>query len=101
MLTKKDFQDAVEVSNACNASGVIVSLAEMMSRINDECRELHVERDTHPVMIMFVGKIDQLVFHDENLDNWDMWDKAYRYCQIRAGEGYKSGPVWSPEAGYA
>ena len=61
--TKKDYQRALDVQNACNASGVIHSLAEAVDKVWEDARANGQGTDyvnTHPIVRMYVEKLYDL-----------------------------------------
>jgi hypothetical protein len=100
-LTEKDFQDTLQMLNACNASALISDLAKIMPRIWEEAK-LHNKGTTwvarHPITLLWIGKISELQHgHDAP---FDMWKKAYAYCQMRAEVWTGIGPIWSVNTEY-
>jgi hypothetical protein len=84
MLTKKDYQNAIDVQNACNASGVANSLKDLFSKIWEEARELGQGThyvNTHPAVVMFVHKLCDL--SGVNGDTYS-FEQAYMICEDRA-----------------
>jgi hypothetical protein len=102
-LTQTDFTKTLEMLNACNAGALVPDLAEMIPRIWDEARFYEKGTDfvaTHPVMVLWVGKIASLAYGQE--PPYEIWVKAYHYVQARVkGVVVGQAPdMWLPEAGY-
>jgi hypothetical protein len=100
-LTKKDFEDTLMMLDACNGAALIPALAEIIPRIWEEARTFGkgttwVTR--HPIMLLFINKISSLQ-HGKEID-YDMWERAYHYCQMRTGVWTGFGPIWTAEAEY-
>jgi hypothetical protein len=86
MLTKRDYQDAIDVQDACNLSGVVHSFDKIVSRIWDEAREKGLGTDyvnRHPIVVMFVSKLASLSGGD-SMENFRL---AYEACQVLAWGG--------------
>lgn len=86
MLTKKDYQTALDVQNACNLSGVIHSWDNIVSRIWEQANAEGEGTDwvnRHPINVLFSDKVAQLTgsHGDEN------FHQAYEYCVDKAHEG--------------
>ena len=102
-LTQRDFENTLQMLNACNAGALVPDLAELIPRIWDEARQYGKGTDfvaTHPVMVLWVGKIASLAYGQE--PPYEIWAKAYHYVQARV-KGVvvgKAPDMWLPEAGY-
>lgn len=72
MITAKDYQDAINVQNACNLAGPAQSLAEIIKRIETDSTD---SRNQHPIVKLFVYKMFILAFPDQPLP--DGFDKPY------------------------
>ena len=62
-LKARDYADAVTVQDACNLSGVVLSFAEIIPRLNAEMRRLGRGtewRNRHPICVLFAAKIADL-----------------------------------------
>lgn len=60
MLTKQDYQAAVDVLDAVNLSGVVFSFAEIMQRICDEANAQGYGaewKNRHPIVQLFVDAL--------------------------------------------
>lgn len=78
-LTKRDWQDAVAVQDACNLSGVVISLADVCKRIRTEpdfSGTDYVNR--HPIVKLYVSKLMSLagMQSDELGEFSDAWKTA-------------------------
>lgn len=63
-------KDAIQVQDACNPSGVIYALARALDVVNEESRRLGQGTDwvaNHPVIILFVSKIESMVHSERSL----------------------------------
>ena len=68
MLTKNDYQTALDVQNACNLSGVIRSWAEITARIWEDIRAGNGgtrEFNLHPINVLFASKVQALTHCDD------------------------------------
>jgi hypothetical protein len=59
MLTKDDYQCALDVQDACNLSGVAFAFARFMQKLCDEGMDTD-ERNTHPIAQLWVDKMAHL-----------------------------------------
>lgn len=80
-LTKRDWQNAIDVQDACNLSGVVHSLADVMPRIRQEpdCTGTDYV-NSHPIVVLYVSKLASLSRQD------CFCDKAIE----RFGEAYET-----------
>jgi len=69
MLTKREYQEALWVQDACNLSGVVHSFSTIMSKIKGSTEE----RNKHPIAVLFSSKIASLTGSDNGLE----FSKAY------------------------
>ena len=63
MLTRKDYQNALDVQSACNLSGVVKSFADVMGRIFDEGHSGKKGTDwinTHSICRLYAEQIAHL-----------------------------------------
>ncbi len=102
-LTQRDFENTLQMLNACNAGALVPDLAEIIPRIWDEARFYEKGTDfvaTHPVMVLWIGKIASLAYGQE--PPYEIWVKAYHYVQarVRGVVVGKEPDMWLPEAGY-
>ena len=81
-LTDQDYQDAINVQNACNLSGVVHSFAEVLPRIRET---VHNNPDIacHPITVLFASKISDLAGIGSG--NFDAYCKASDACESHAG----------------
>jgi hypothetical protein len=85
MLTKRDYEDAISVQDACNLSGVVHSWSRMMDKIWKESRAMEKGTDfvnRHPINVMFADKVASLT----GSNNFSRYSKAYEECQERIEE---------------
>ena len=72
LLTRKDYQAAIDVQDACNLSGVVFSFAEIMERL---CNTAHAEghgtdwKNHHPIAVLFADKIAALAGTGDSSDS--------------------------------
>src|SRR5258708_33039861 len=62
-LTRRDYQDALDVQDACNLSGVVFAFARVMQKICNESNAPNRGRDwknTHPIAVLYASKIASL-----------------------------------------
>ena len=79
MITKKHYQDALDVQDACNLSGVVFAFAKVMQDICDEAiREGYDTewKNTHPLVLLWVDKMVDLSRH-----SFTALSKAYDVVQ--------------------
>ena len=77
------YEDAILVQDACNLSGVVHSLAKAMDVIRKEADELGEGTqymNTHPVVILFVDKLQSL----SGSNDPSAFSRAYDKCQKMA-----------------
>jgi len=79
-LTREDYQRALVVQDACNLSGVVHSLAEVLPRIREEpdCTGTDYV-NTHPITIMYVNKLSSLSGAERGL----VFSTAYDVCKAK------------------
>jgi hypothetical protein len=74
MLTLRDYQNAVQVQDACNISGVVRSLSDTLSRMS----EMDTESKTcHPIVNMYLCKLASL---QGQIYDWE-FTGSYQFCQ--------------------
>ena len=56
-LKPADYQAAIDVQCACNLSGVVLSFARIMERLNKDAAGGTDERNTHPICRLFAEQI--------------------------------------------
>jgi len=77
-LTKTDWQRAIDVQDACNLSGVVHSLAEVLPRIReDNPGTAHVNR--HPIVVLYVSKLSSL--SGAQFNEMEAFSQAYQAAQ--------------------
>ena len=85
MLTKRDYEDAINVQDACNLSGVVRSWAKVMSKIWDEARARGAGTqfvNEHPINVMYASKVASLTGAGDSFQ----FSTAYVACQERIKE---------------
>lgn len=83
MLDPKEYQDAINVQDACNLSGVVHSFSRVMHLIWEEARELNQGTEyvnRHPIAVMYSNKIASLTGSDLS----DEFSSACRICEERS-----------------
>jgi hypothetical protein len=80
-LTKDDYRKAILAQDAVNASGLVHSLSEVMSRIREEpdCTGTDFV-NTHPIVRMYLNKLISLCGGADTLD----FSEAYAKCKALA-----------------
>jgi len=90
-ITKHDYQGAMDSQSACNASGLIHSLADVTERIWKEARIKGEGTDfvnTHPIVVLYVTQLAHLSGARGRLDPArDAYAVAYQECEQGAKEG--------------
>ena len=83
-VTTQDSQQAIDSQCACNLSGIVLSFARIMERINEDTRELggHV-RNTHPICRLFAEQICHLS-GGGSCGDWENYMKAHDICEEMA-----------------
>lgn len=80
MLTKRDYEDAINVQDACNLSGVVQAWAKVMSKIWDEARAQSAGTqfvNEHPINVMFASKVASLT----GCESFTSFASAYERCK--------------------
>ena len=80
-LTKKDYELAIVVQDACNLSGIVHSLSELLPRIRDDpdCTGTDFV-NTHPIVVLYVNKLSSL----SGAENGMAFSTAYDECKKKA-----------------
>jgi hypothetical protein len=82
-LLPRDYQQALDAQSASNLSGLVLSLAEVMPRLNHEMRRRGVDagwRDRHPIVRLY---LEQLEFLAGPLTP-ESWARAAAFCRQHA-----------------
>ncbi len=85
MPTQNPYQNALDVQDACNLSGVLFSFAKDMHTICDT--EQHIgtaAKNTHPVVLMYLWKLCQLAQIPYNTEHMAALAHAQCVCESRA-----------------
>ncbi len=85
MLTKRDYEDAINVQDACNLSGVVQSWAKMVAKVWDEARAQNAGTqfvNEHPINVMYASKVSSLTGAGDSFQFFT----AYEACQERIKE---------------
>ena len=75
-MTRNDYQKALDSQSACNLSGIVHSLSEVISRIWEEAQEKGKGTDwvnSHPICRLYAEQI----YH---LTSGTTWENAYSQC---------------------
>ena len=60
-MTTKDYKDAIQVQDACNLSGVVISFAEVTKRLNNDPEYTGTAWvRNHPISQLYAAKIADL-----------------------------------------
>ena len=92
MVETNMYQEALDVQNASNLSGVAHSLANITSKVWAEVRETGGTEDVnkHPVIILFLDKMNQLAgLQNLSADSGPVVNaiaNAYNICMEKAGK---------------
>lgn len=80
-LTPKDYATAIFAQDACNLSGVVHTLAELLPRIREEpdCTGTDFV-NTHPIVVLYVNKLSSL----SGAENGLAFSAAYDECKKRS-----------------
>ena len=85
MSLKKAAENALNVQNACNLSGVLKSFARDMDAVCDACRDQGTDAwNTHPIVQLYVTQLVWLAF-GETVDH-DQYTAAHNECERLAEE---------------
>jgi uncharacterized protein YfaT (DUF1175 family) len=90
MMQKNLYQDAIELQDASNASGVVHWLSrEALPFIWNEIRQEDgtgtADVNAHPIMVLTVDKLASLAhMNDYGSTSLDRYAEAYRLCEQRA-----------------
>lgn len=80
-MQKQDYEEAINVQDACNLSGVIFEWAEIMQRI---CDESHKDgkgtdwKNNHPINVLFAHKVYDMVNVHSSLSYDGIFNRAYK-----------------------
>lgn len=80
MNYKKAYQDALNVQDACNLSGVVFSFARLMDELCKEANSKKLGTDwknTHPLCVLFASKIASLTRCEDS----DVFHNAYQLAK--------------------
>lgn len=74
MLEPKDYQDAIDVQDACNLSGVVLAFGRVLSKMMDDPSIRGTrDRNRHPISVLYADKILSLTGDD--------FSTAYEVCR--------------------
>lgn len=85
MTIKQLAQQAIDMQDACNLSGIIRSWAEAISALRELCPNLGTRGiNAHPINCLFASKVHDLC--NMGLSDSGPFGKAYAECKRLAGE---------------
>lgn len=76
MTLRNAAQDAINLQNGCNSSGIARTLVQAI----DAIRAAEQKVNTHPIVFMILYKLMALNGH-EPIDMWDEYTKAEAECK--------------------
>jgi len=82
-----DYKDAIDIQDACNLSGVVRSMVDVLGKLWNEAHAEHVGTDwvnRHPISVMYADKIASLT-GVQSLSEDNAFHDAYKICRQRAG----------------
>lgn len=85
-LTKNDWQNALYTEGACNSSGLINSLAEVLPRVRADVYALGGGTDevnAHPIVQMYIIQIYWLAMHGK--DEWEVINECKKLINEQLG----------------
>lgn len=85
LLTKTDFENAVQSQNACNLAGIVYTLASIMPRIWNEARARGLGTkwvNEHPICALFAEQISHL--SGCGMTNNEKYGTHINYCEAMA-----------------
>ena len=89
VLTAADYASAVFTQGACNVSGLVLSLAQVMPKITNEGRTRGKGTDWwngHPIVFLYVAQIASLNGVAYVVNNLDRYSWCCQYCEARKEE---------------
>lgn len=89
VLTHQDYDLAGASQTACNASGLVYSLAKVMDRlcVETQCRGKGTDwRNAHPLIFLYVVQLAHLSGVSCICDDLDRYSWCCRYCEERANQ---------------
>ena len=78
MLTKIDYEWAIQAQNACNATGVVYSLHGVMSKLIQDHHLSTDEVNQHPIVILYLNHINFLA--GLPMVPYERFNAAMDYC---------------------
>lgn len=81
---KRLAQEAIDVQNACNFTGVVRSFAKVMLELGELCRQDRTALAVHPITRLWISKL-----HDMSglgISDLDRFGEAWEACQKMARE---------------
>ena len=87
-VSKELYQQALDVQNACNLSGVVQSFSKAFDEIWKAAREVERGTDyvnTHPISVLFADKIGSLAkVQGLTSESMDAYSKAMHFAEEMA-----------------
>lgn len=85
-LTRKDYQDAIDIQSAVNSSGVLIWLSNISKKIRNDLHKNSQAYSTedfnkHPIIVLTIGKLADLA---EMNDSPMPYQHAYEVCKAMA-----------------
>ncbi len=78
MLEIKDYQEAIDVQNACNLSGVVHSFSRAMTKIWESNKTGTEEANTHPIARLYAEQVMHL--SGAGMGDSFTYSAAYQHC---------------------
>lgn len=69
-LTLKDWQNVLNIQDACNIIPIIKMMAEVQDRILQDCPNSTLERNEHPINVLYTSKLVHLT-RSEDIDKFN------------------------------
>ena len=84
MLTKRDYQDAIDSQSAVNVAGLVHSLQPIMVKLADSAGYTGTKwRNQHPIITLYMTQI-QYLNDPDRLPDVPRYSEAYRFCSEAA-----------------
>ena len=85
MMTLKDAaQNALDVQDACNLSGVAITFADVMRCLCEHVQTGTYNRNNHPIAVLFTNKMANLAGQHAEGNGATAYGAAYDACQALA-----------------
>lgn len=80
MSAKKLAQDALDIQDGCNLTGIVHGFSRAVSVLRESCPDKGTDwYNHHPICVLWADKIAQLA-GVQNLSDTDTYSKSYRWC---------------------